>query len=365
MACQGGLLEAGEEVSDFEAIRRKLLETRKPRPVTVRGLSTGSTLLNLACSGHSDWGFALGTYVFLVGDSASGKSWLSLSCLAEACYEKRFDNYRLIHDNAEDGTLMDVGRFFGRLEDRLEGPSEEGSSTTVEQFFYNLDDALAKGPCVYILDSMDALTTEEEDSKFDERKKASRNGREVSGSYGVSKAKLNSSSIRRILPRLRETGSILLIISQTRDNLGFGFEKKTRSGGHALRFYATTEIWSSIQQKLTAIYKGKKQQQGILAKLQIKKNRLTGREATVCVPIYWSLGIDDTGSCVEWLIDQGHWAKTGAKVRASEFDFYGGFERLVVMIQKGGLEPKLHELVRRVWGEIEAACAVERRNRYE
>jgi len=55
-------------------------------------LSTGSTLLNLACSGRVNGGFLKGFYYFIVGDSKSGKTFLSLTCLAEASINKDFDD---------------------------------------------------------------------------------------------------------------------------------------------------------------------------------------------------------------------------------------------------------------------------------
>ena len=355
-----------EAVSDFEAIRRKLLEIKKPKTALIRGLSTGSTLLNLACSSYPDWGFALGTYVFLVGDSVSGKTFLSLTCLAEAARSKRFADYRFVYDNVEGGAMMDIQRFFGgRVAERLESPGD-GCSTTIEEFYYHLDDALA-GPCIYVLDSMDSLTTEDEDDKFAETKKAHRNGRQVSGNYGTSKAKANSANIRRIIPKLRETRSILIVISQTRDNIGFGsqFQPKIRSGGHALRFYANLEIWSSVRSRIKKTVSGKDRQLGIICKAEVKKNRLTGRERTVEIPILHSYGIDDLGSCVDFLVGEGHWKKGGSMIEAKDLGYKAGRDRLIEKIEEDGRERELRELVAKVWEDIESACEVKRKNRYE
>ena len=109
---------------------------------------------------------------------------------------------------------------------------------------------------------MDCLSSKEEADKFDQHKKAFRTGKKVPGSYGDGKAKKNSAGIRKLLSDLGKSDSILIIINQTRDNIGFGFDKKTRSGGKALRFYATTEIWSSVVGKLKKNVRGKDRQQG-------------------------------------------------------------------------------------------------------
>lgn len=353
--------------TDFEDIKRQLLSGKKKPAATApfQGLSTGSTLLNLACSGRSDVGFLPGTYVFLVGDSASGKSFLSLTCLAEAAMNPLFKSYRFIYDNAENGALMDIGRFFGQeVARRLEVAT---ISDTLEGFFYNLDDAFTEArPFIYVLDSMDCLTTEEETDKFAEGKQASRTGKQVAGSYGTSKAKANSAGIRRIIPKLKDTGSILIIISQTRDNIGFGaqFNPKTRSGGHALRFYCHLELWSSIRSRIKKTVRGKERQLGIVCKAEVKKNRLTGRERSVEIPILHSSGIDDLGSCVDYLIDEGHWAKSGANVTAGEFDHKGSRDKLIARIEDEGREPELRQLVAKVWTDIETACTVSRKPRY-
>jgi hypothetical protein len=78
----------------------------------------------LSCSGNAKGGFAKGKYHFIVGDSASGKTWLSLTCLAEAAMNPEFENYRFIYDNVEDGALMDIERFFGsKVAERIESPA--------------------------------------------------------------------------------------------------------------------------------------------------------------------------------------------------------------------------------------------------
>jgi len=335
-------------------------------------LSTGSTLLNLACSDSAFGGFIKGEYFFLVGDSASGKTFLSLTCLAEAANNKNFKDYRFIYDNSEGGALMSIEKFFGSIvSDRIESPSidEEGDpvfSSTIEEFYFHIDDAIKeKRPFIYILDSMDSLSSGDEQSKFEENKTAYRKGKDMAGSYGDGKAKKNSANLRRLLSPLRKSKSILIVISQTRDNLGFGFDKKTRSGGNALRFYTCLEIWSSIKEKLKKTVKGKPRQIGIICKLQTKKNRLTGKERTVHVPIYNSVGIDDIGSCIDYLIEEGHWNLKKSSIIAPEFEFSGTYDKLIQHIEEKSLEKDLRSIVEDVWNEIEDACIVQRKKRYE
>jgi len=360
-------------MTETDKIKAKLRSYKKKRKAANKDyLSTGSALLNLACTGRVDRGFLRGKYYYLVGDSRSGKTFLSLTCLAEAARNPAFDNYRFIFDDVEGGMLMNVEQFFGRaVAKRLEAPSygEEHSpifSNTIEEFYYHIDDAIAAGkPFIYILDSMDSLTSNAEADKFAEQKEAYRSGKQITGSYGDGKAKKNSSGIRQILPHLRQTGSILIVISQTRDNLGFGFEKKTRSGGRALRFYATLEIWSSCGKAITKTVKGKPRIIGMNCILQTKKNRITGRDRKITIPIFYTSGFDDVGGCISWLVDERHWKKQGQKIKAPEFDFVGTEIALIHHIEKGNLEKDLKEIVQSVWDEIEKASDPKRKRRYE
>jgi len=355
-----------------EDLKKALTKKKKRKILTTKDfVSTGSTLLNLACSGKPNCGFAKGKYYLIVGDSKSGKTFLSLTCLAEASINESFDDYRFIYDNSEDGAMMNIEKFFGeKVAKRMEGPSsnkgEDIFSTTIEEFYYYIDDALHEGqPFIYILDSMDSLSSEDEQDKFEEHKEAHRKGKEAAGSYGDGKAKKNSANLRRLLTPLRKSGSILIIINQTRDNLGFGFEKKTRSGGRALRFYACLEIWSSVKKKISKFIKGKKRLLGVECNLQIQKNRITGKERTITIPIYYSFGFDDIGSCVDYLIEEGHWPQKGNTIAAKEFKFKGSKEKLIQHIEQKGMEMDLQGIVGEVWEEIEEACTIKRKRRYE
>ena len=112
-------------------VKKMLLQKRKKETLTAKDfLSTGSTLLNLACTGFPDRGFAKGHYYFVVGDSISGKTFLVLTCLAEASINPNFKDYRFIYDSGEDGALMNIERFFGKgVASRLEMPSQDYALT--------------------------------------------------------------------------------------------------------------------------------------------------------------------------------------------------------------------------------------------
>lgn len=381
--------------TEIDHIKDKLRKSRLTKTNIKREdlLSTGCTLLNLASSGYPEGGIARGMYVFFVGDSSSGKTMFARTILAEATINPTFDNYRLIYDDVENGALMDTEKYFGKkLAERLEPPDkdEQGPiySFEIEDFYGHLYRILnGKKPCIYVLDSMDALSSEYEGKKFQEKINAKKKGTKAKGDYGDGKAKINSGNIRRINSLLRDTGSILVVLNQTRDNIDANLfaPKKTRSGGHALTFYAGMEYWSSPGPAIKKSVKGKDRKIGITSRITIKKNRSIGKERTVEIPIHYSYGIDDIGGCVDYLLSENHWETSGKKsttktrrsrqseeseskgsrILAPEFDFEGKRDDLIKKIENENRIQDLRELVETVWNEIELELEMDRPRRYE
>lgn len=358
-----------------KAIKKKL-KAKEKKPVAITEdmlLSTGSTTLNCACTGNPKGGLVKGHYYLVVGTSASGKTVMVLSMLAEAAQNVNFDNYELIYDPIEGGALFNMRTFFGRkLARRLTTPAR-GVSETVEDVYFNIDDAYLNWektgrPFIYIVDSMDGLTTKDDESHFQKTKTAKRAGTEAKGSYGATKAKFNSTSLRRLMTPLKKSGSILVIICQTRASFSM-FASETRSGGHSLKFYATLEIWLKRFKRLTKTFRGQKVPIGNISKMQVKKNRVKGKDRSVLVPIYDQFkggggGIDDVGACVDYLVKWKHWKKAGGKITAPEFDFVGTRDKLISAIDFDDASEKLQTLVGVVWNDIENECAVARKPRY-
>jgi len=353
--------------------KRRVVKESKPDL-----LSSGSTLLNLACTNNPFGAFPKGRYVWFVGDSTSGKTFLSLTCFAEAIRDINFRHYRLIYDDVEGGCMMDIPRLFGnKTASKISPPAKDENgepvfSSTIEEFYYHIDDAIKEArkpnghPFIYVLDSMDGLSSEAEQDKFEEQKDAYRRGRITAGSYGDGKAKKNSSGVRVVKNGLRDTDSILIIISQTRENLGMGFEKKSVSGGKALRFYAALEIWTSLAGAIKKKVRGKDRKIGIHAKAVLKKNRVTGLlNDGAIIDIYPSYGIDDIGGCVDFLVSEGWWKKNKQSIMATEFKVTCTREKLIAYIEENKLMRQLQRITGRCWKEIQQDTCLNRPKRYD
>jgi hypothetical protein len=359
---------------DVDKLKRAMRSKRGEGNSGMLLLSTGSTLLNLAMTGNAEGGWIAGHYFLFVGDSDSGKSWFVHTALAEASINSAFKDYRLIYDNTEAKSLMDIARFFGdRLAKRIEAPRTEGGepvfSNTVEDMYYNVDDALeGSRPFIYILDSQDTLTSKREAKKFEQLKGKSRGRKsDVSdGDYSDGKAKVHSSHLRRLITPLAKKQSLLIIVNQSRDSFNM-FEQGTYSGGRALKFYAVCQLWSGNVGKIQKTFRGKKRQLGIQSKVSIRKNHITGKQSDVVVPIYHSHGIDDIGSCIDWLVGESIWKKSNSgviKVTGMGPVFEGKKEKLIRKIEDENLEPDLQDMMQSAWDDIEAATAIKRKPKY-
>jgi len=333
-------------------------------------VSSGCSLLNLAITGDVRYGYKKGWYYFFVGESMSGKTWFSVSGFAEAARRKAFKKHVLIHDDVERGRTMDVEYYFGsKTEQRLKDPPN-GISTTVEEFYLNINKALDNGPCFYILDSMDSLTCTADIKHAEKLRKAAEAGKsdDAKGSYGTGKAKANSDGLKRLMARLEKTGSILVIIAQTRDNIGFGaqFNPKTRSGGTSLRFYSHCEIWTKVVGALKKTVRGKARQIGAITECRIKKDRNNGQLHSIKVPFYNSMGIDDLEGCIDYLIEEKHWKCVKGRITADDMDFKGTKAKLIKHVEANDLEGVIHELVSETWNDVLEASRVKgRKRRYE
>jgi len=320
---------------DFESN----LKQTKPKEILPENLvPTGSTTFNLECSGRIEGAFALGKLVNLIGDSHSGKTLFALTIFAECALKVRFKDYRFLYDDVEAANEFDLPYLFGKkVSGRIE---QEIRSRTIEDFNDNLARALADPkPFIYVLDSFDALTSEAAMEKDVENRRKREKGSKVTGSYGDGKPKKASEMFSQRVQDIADHDSLLIIVSQTRDNIGFGsmFTPKTRSGGKALRFYSCHEIWLACQ---------KKEKKGTRVvntnvKAKITKNKLNGRHGEAYFPILFDYGVDNIASCIAFLLNEGDWTGTKSAINSKGFAEKMSFIKLIKHIEDKDLEEKL------------------------
>jgi len=330
-------------------------------------ISTGSTLLNLACSGFSPYGgFMLGSVAHLVGDSNTGKSLVALSLMAEAVLNPRLKDYNLVYEEPEAAMYFPRERMFGERMGRVDFIPKDEERTKprrVQDWAKGL--TTAEHPFIWVTDSFDSLT-----SADDLRVKKDDTGKEKEpgkGGYNVEKAIVASETFPKFIGPLKAHNSFYLHISQTRDNIGVMFgEKKSFSGGNAIKFYRAHEIWLAVESTITTTVRGKKRIIGSNVVVKIKKNKLTGKIRQVKFPVYDDYGVDDIGSMIDWMVEEGFWVlPKGKQIIETEEGFPDATRiKLISHIEENNLEDQLRKVVGECWAELEGEITTRRKPRY-
>lgn len=333
-------------------------------------VSSGSVMLNLSLTDSPDRAFPKGRLVLLVGQSRAGKTMAALTALACAANNRKFKKYHLYYDAPEDGAEMLTPAHFGeKAVGRIKEPPL-GHSEDIEGYYYNMDEL--KTPYISVLDSMDALDSRQVSDKFVQRKNAylkkmrGERPNKVAGDYGDGKAKINSYSLRRVRNRLRQTDSLAIIIAQSRDSLDEYGDPETRSGGRALTFYAHFELWFKYLRKETKSVLGKDREIGTWCRITPKKNRQTGRRNPIDLLILHDHGIDDTGSMIHWLTEEGVFKRESkTRIRARPIGLTGSLEDLVVAVEAdAALRSSLVSLVCERWWAVRDGSATHRKPKF-
>jgi RecA/RadA recombinase len=357
-------------LADLAADIQKVSSSKAQQFVTDSGIvfPTGSTMANLALADSPFGGYPAGTIVNIVGDSSAGKSMMLWTLFAEIARSSQFQDYDLFFDDAEAANSFDIDKLFGDISDRvvlIDPPSE-----TIEDWYRNvLMCTKSEKPFIYGLDSFDAIGSKAEQSRAEELIKSG----EMAGTFGGEKPKLASEMLRNIVSKIKKTGSLVFIISQTRDKIGaMAFQKKsTKSGGRAMKFYAHQEIWLSVTGSIAKEVRGKKREIGVDVQFNVEKNKKTGKRRKVTFPILYDYGIDDLESSISWLVAEKFWGSTSAGLKVEGLSgvlssLNGNIRKaeLISRIEELEGEDDLKEYVAKCWFEIEEALRGKRKPKY-
>jgi len=290
----------------------------------------------------------------VVGDRSTGKSLLAIEACANFAY--KFPKGKIWYREAEAAFDPDYAAELGLPVDRVDF-GEKGINTkwdTVEDIFEDLKkqlEACAKRgePGLYIIDSLDALSTRDELVRPIDK-----------GSYGTAKAKLMGTLFRQLGRDLKANKFLLLIISQIRDRIGVSFgEKYTRTGGHAMDFYASQILWLAHLETLKQTKGGVSRATGVSIKAKCKKNKISKPFRECVFDITFGYGVEDITASVDWLAEIKQLHRLGLK--DSSVDAY-----LTKASKLDGAEyQKERELVvqaiQAAWAEVEGRFAPTRK----
>jgi len=223
----------------------------------------------------------------------------------------------------------------------------------------------AKHPFIWVTDSFDSLTSADDlKTKKDGKGKEKESGK---GGWKTEKAIVASETFPKFIGPLKAHNSLYLHISQTRDNIGVTFgPSKTFSGGNAIKFYRSHEIWLAVAGPIIKTVRGEKIPVGSNIMVKIKKNSITGKDRIVKFPVYNDYGVDDIRSMIDWMVEWKFWVQPkGKQIIETEDGFIDAIRsKLVSYIEENNLEKKLQEVVTECWIELEGEIETKRKPRY-
>lgn len=266
---------------------------------------TGCTVLDKVLGGQKEvYGVPAGKFINIVGDKSAGKTFLSNEFIAWAKWHlgKKF---RWCYDDCESGYSFDTEELYGfeimplNLEDRVHSENVEDAFCNITKFSQGLKkDEFG----IYVLDSLDGLTSQEQDDRAEERLKAFDDGKQLTkGTYGMGKQKyLSQEFFPQLCGEIEKKNVLVIIISQIRENVDmFSFEKYSRSGGKAMDFYAHSVLWLATCKKILR----KETPVGVVVKAKTTKSK-TPRPFRECFfSFLYDYGLDNIGSNLDYLFD--------------------------------------------------------------
>lgn len=291
-----------------EEIIETLTEEKAPEDEVY--LSTGCTLLDLVVGGGVGMGMPAGYILNIAGNKSSGKTQLTHELIAKG-FHRHKKNFKWFYDDTERGSTFNSMDLFGvdiRPEDRKIGTKKVEDSETVEEMDAKVGmfcDTMQDGEIgVYVIDSLDGLSTADKEEAADKRMGQLKSGKDVKddGSYDTSMTKfLSQQFFKTRKDDLNKKNVLLVVLSQIRDKfnaMAFS-EKYDITGGRALEFYAHTRLFLTCVRNIT---RGDRIV-GVVVEAKTKKSK-TPRPFRSCrYIVYFDYGIDEIGSNLCYLFD--------------------------------------------------------------
>jgi recombination protein RecA len=292
-----------------------------------------------------------------VGDKSSGKTLLGIEACAN--FSVVFPKGKIFYREAEAAFDESYAKGLGLPVKQVDfGP--EGIDTqwnTIEDVFEDLNARIAeckkaKVPGLYIIDSLDALSS-----------RAELNRKPGTPTFGGEKNKVVGELFRVLVREIESSDMAFLIISQVRENIGVAFgEKYRRAGAKSLDFYATHALWLAHLGRLSAEVGKVKRVTGVRIRAQCKKNKLSLPFRECEFDLQFGFGIKNDEASVEWLEEVKALSTLSLK-KEDVGKYLEALDKMAVSERKAE-QARIREAVLATWAEIEGRFAPTRK-KYE
>ncbi|GAB3576454.1 recombinase RecA [Spirosoma luteolum] len=265
-----------------------VMRLSESKVVDVPVISTGSLGLDLALG---IGGMPRGRVVEIYGPESSGKTTLTMHCIAEAQKAGGL------------AAFIDAEHAFDRVYAEKLGIDTKNllisQPDNGEQALEIAEHLISSGAIdIIVIDSVAALVPKAE----------------IEGEMGESKmglqARLMSQALRKLTGTINKTGCCCIFINQLREKIGVMFgNPETTTGGNALKFYASVRL--DIR-RIGQIKEGADNVVGNRTKVKVVKNKLAAPFKVVEFDIMYGQGISKVGEVLDLAVEMEIVKKSGS-----------------------------------------------------
>lgn len=255
-------------------------------PKVTEWCTTGSTLLDLAISNTLSGGVPVGRITQIYGGFSAGKSVIASAILGSALRTDFLAFYADVEFTFDPDFAKLYGldaahpNFYWGYSWKDEFTQPENLEELFDSWIGGIIEKFGDKKKILVVDSLTALPAKIETQKDME-----------DHSFGAYRAKQISLGLRKFLHKLVETRTTLILVDQTRDNVGVAFgDTEITTGGRATEFYSSVRIHLQTESR---VKNSMGRDTGVWITFTVKKNKVGQPFRSGYLKIDYDYGLDD------------------------------------------------------------------------